>query len=561
MSDKNLTEKELFERYKKEAKEQIARLSGLQKNMLESFVVPLFDEYERRYLTGPVKPEDERAADFLGDIHRKAKAGDLPPPEKLDQMIQDILAGKMNVAAMVNGRGPMIFTQPKKQPKMSKTQKEELLKQVQFDLKPRDIVVYLDKSIIGQREAKQTLARAVFYHYNAIRQELKGTPIVGYQKNNVVLIGEPGCGKTTLVRKVAELLNVPFLRFDATQFSPTGIVGKDATGIIREMVQSARPRELAEYGIVFVDEFDKLVKGYGVVGTDSYGRDIQATFLRILEDQEVDTAPEYSPLGMLGLGGEKVKTNYMLFIVAGAFDGLEEIVEKRLGYKTIGFGRPESRENQQKRKEALLQHTAHTDLVEYGFLSQLAGRIPILTTLHRLEPENLYQILTQAEGNILEQYRQQIKTATGCEIQFSDEALREIAQRAYDLKTGARGLMTVCESILKDLMFDLPQMSGKNTLSITKEALDHPKQMIFSDYVADFQNRYGIQLIFTDEAVEEILSQMPQDISKYLDQKFEALSAALRLIDQKTFTVTPDYLTNPTEFLQRLVQEKNPVSS
>ena len=267
--------------------------------------------------------------------------------------------------AMTLGGAPVFFGDLLQE---STGQNGSLLDRVKFDHKPHDIVGYLDRFVVGQEDAKRTLATAVFYHYNAIRQELSGHPISDYQKNNIVLIGNPGIGKTTLVKRIAELLNVPFGRYDASQFSPTGIVGKDATGIVREMVMAAKlNKQLAELGIVFVDEFDKLVKGYGVSGFgDSYGKDIQGTFLRILEDQEVDLIPEYHPLGMLSMGaGGKIKTKYMLFIVAGSFSGLDDIVAKRLGRGAIGFTTENKADDASVRRHNLFLHATHQDLVEF----------------------------------------------------------------------------------------------------------------------------------------------------------------------------------------------------
>ncbi|MCA9400263.1 MAG: AAA family ATPase [Candidatus Omnitrophica bacterium] len=544
---KKYTEKELFDLYKQDAKDQLNAMNGFQKSMAENMIMPMFDEYERRYLKGPVSEADEQKADTLGDLHRKAKSGQLPPPSEMKGRLNDILMGQMNMASAVDNQGVNIFSQPREQ--TQKEQKKKLDEILSFDYKPRDIVNHLNKYIVGQQEVKETLARAVFYHYNAIRQEVKGQPITGYQKNNVILIGQPGSGKTSLVRTIAELLNVPFVRFDATQFSPTGIVGKDASGIARELVQMAKQnKKLAEYGIVFVDEFDKLVKGYGVQGSgDSFGKDIQATFLRILEDQEIDLTPENSPLSMLGMGGqgEKIRTHYMLFIVSGAFDGLVNIVDKRLGHQDIGFT-SESPETDEERRREILRHVSHSDLVEYGFLSQLAGRLPILTSLHELHPQHLYQILTMAEGNVLHQYCQQVKTATGATIEFDTEALQEIAQRAYELKTGARGLATICEDTLKHVMYDLPQVEGIKEVYVTKPMLDHPKSIIFSKYTKQLKEQYHVDIQITDDAVDYVLNLPGETMLSFLEERLHQLLKELEKDGGDRFTVTASYLVNPS---------------
>ncbi len=351
-----------------------------------------------------------------------------------------------------------------------------------FQLRPKDLKRHLDRFVIRQDEAKKVLSIAVCDHYNHARQALEAPSPLEYAKQNVLLVGPTGVGKTYLVRHIAELIGVPFVKADATKFSETGYVGGDVDDLVRELVDKADgDLELAGYGIVYIDEIDKIATAAGSGGRDVSGRGVQTSLLKLMEETEVPTRAPNDIQGQIQAameiqrGGkprrETLNTRHVLFIVSGAFDKLADRVALRLKSANIGFGaasQPVSVEE----PAALLRAASTSDFVDFGMEPEFIGRLPVRVVCDALSESDLFEILRSSEGSLLRQYERAFR-AYGIEASFDESAMRWIARQAADENTGARGLLTVCERSLRDLKFELPD-SGVRVLPVTERTLAHP---------------------------------------------------------------------------------------
>ncbi|MCS7009277.1 MAG: AAA family ATPase, partial [Chthoniobacterales bacterium] len=342
----------------------------------------------------------------------------------------------------------------------------------QFVQKPKEIARHLSRFVIGQREAKKALSVALCDHYAHVALELSGRRFPFYQKQNILLIGPTGVGKTHLIRSAAEYLRVPFVKADATKFSETGYVGADVEEIVRDLVRVSEPNsELAAYGIVYVDEIDKLAtsKG-GFVGRDVSGRGVQANLLKLLEDGEVRLFGE-SRAG----GGEKMKngssfrtisTRNILFVASGAFSGLPEVVGRRLAREGVRIPKSAT-------VDWFLMRATTADFVAYGLEPEFIGRLPVRVVCHALGEKELYEVLRRSESSLLRQYCH-IFGAYGIELDFEDGALRKVAELAAREQMGARGLATVLERIFRDIKFEAPS-AGVKRLKISEGVVENPR--------------------------------------------------------------------------------------
>jgi ATP-dependent Clp protease ATP-binding subunit ClpX len=361
------------------------------------------------------------------------------------------------------------------------TSKKEIQQSIQdFSYKPKDIKKHLDRFVIGQDQAKQALAIAVCDHYNHLRHELNTEADSShYQKQNVLILGPTGVGKTYLVRLISDLIGVPFVKADATRFSEVGYMGANVDDIIRDLVQVAGgDKELASQGIVYVDEVDKLASRRDHTGRDVSGRGVQFGFLRLLENSDVDLnashdmASQFKTFMSFQRKGkvekDVVNTKNILFIFSGAFHGLEEIINKRVEHKSIGL---HSTSKGLEMDEAL-KKVESKDLVNFGFEHEFIGRLPIRVSCESLSPQDLYQILTSSEHSIIKQYKESF-AHYGIQLSFTDKALKMISERAYEQKTGARGLVAVIESLLRPFKFEMPS-TGVKVLEVNEELVNNP---------------------------------------------------------------------------------------
>lgn len=460
---------------------------------------------------------------------------------------------------------------------------------LKFNLKPKEVKKYLDRYVIKQEDAKRVLATAVCDHYNHVKQcDENPSHCRTYFKQNVIMLGPTGVGKTHLIRHLAELIGVPFVKADATKFSETGYVGGDVEDLIRELVQkSDGDLELAQYGIVYLDEVDKISSPYQLSGRDVSGSGVQRGLLKIMEETEVSlrnpqdiqsqlqAVMEYQKKGKVSKS--TINTRHILFIVSGAFDGLIPIIEKRIRQKQIGF----TQENNPKTPEhttSLLKLVQTEDFMQFGFESEFIGRLPIRVICHPLSEEDLHRILISSEDSILYQYKAAFQ-AYGIEMQLEDPAIWEIAKQAAREKTGARGLFTVCEQIFRSLKYELPS-SRITRFTLSREEVLHPqaalKQLLREEhsekskevrqsvrhYEEAFLQQSGLRIEFSPEAIEavnQIVCERDESTEKVLNTLLTNYKYGLELIKKKKsrnhFLIPREAVENPNALLDQWIKE------
>jgi len=375
--------------------------------------------------------------------------------------------------------GPVTAGIPKKLRRVSETtiskaavrRKPTPSQEFSFSLKPADIARHLNRFVIGQNEAKKVLGVALCDHFQHVRLTLEGKEAPFYQKQNVLLLGPTGVGKTHLIRSAADLIGVPFVKADATKFSETGYVGGDVDDLVRDLIRRAGGDvKRASHGIIYLDEVDKLAGSGEGGGRDVSGRGVQTNLLKIMEDGDVPVLSPNDVTGQLQSAmsaargntpgmPDTISTRHILFIASGAFVGLNGIIRSRLGQNSMSPAKS-------------LAQAGTSDFIRFGLEPEFIGRLPVRVACHALDEDDLFQVLEKSESSLIHQYKRSF-AAYGIKLRFEPCALRKLAVLARTEETGARGLMTVLERTFRDLKFRLPS-TRLRALTITAQTVENP---------------------------------------------------------------------------------------
>ncbi|HSR68887.1 MAG TPA: AAA family ATPase [Acidobacteriota bacterium] len=476
------------------------------------------------------------------------------------------------------GFGPQQQTQQEEDGEDESRQRRD--QALQFDFRPSQIKEYLDRYVIQQDDAKKVLATAVCDHYHNVQTNMRtNEDNRDYKKQNILLIGPTGVGKTYLVQNIARLIGVPFVKADATKFSETGYVGGDVEDLVRELVHQAQGDiQLAEYGIVYLDEIDKIAGARNLSGRDVSGHGVQRGMLKLMEETEV---PLRSPTDIAGqmqalmefqtkgkMEKKTISTKNILFIVSGAFDGLLEIIKKRIGSKRIGFQEGERIDEHQ-----IYGMARSVDFIEFGFEAEFIGRLPVYVHCNQLDAEDLFKILKYSEGSLLKQYKRDF-LAYGIDVFFTDEGMKAMAQAAVKEQTGARGLMTVGEKTFREYKYMLPDNPQVKEFVVEADLVEDPQAKLeklladpemYRDRINGFQTvkfaeffkqKFGIEVTVTREAVEHLkmkASKEEADAEDYLTRLFGEYEHGLNLLRNAeaadAFEITPEVIDQPSQSL------------
>ena len=513
-----------------------------------------------------------------------------PSPEEMQETLKDLFD-------KIGGKGmsftPFIQEVHKGKPEEVELEPVEIdtLESLDdFNLIPREVKSYLDRFVIRQDDAKKALAIAVCDHYNHAKnvramEDAGEEDTMEYQKQNVMVAGPTGVGKTYLVKHIADMIGVPFVKADATKFSETGYVGGDVDDLVRELVRKADGNvELAEYGIVYLDEVDKLAgRSGGLSGKDVSGRGVQTALLKLMEETEV---PVSNPADMKGQmmsmmamergakpQKETINTRHILFIVSGAFSGLEQIISKRVQSTQIGF---QVDDRAELLDSELFKCVETQDFIDYGFEAEFIGRLPVRVVCEKLEKADFVSIMKFSEGSILRQYEREFE-AYGIHAKFEDSAIDKVAEYAEKENTGARALMTVLASMLREFKFELPGTSVSELL-INAELIEN-KEAVLAKYLEEglrvnidkvrdevelyareFSNKHGVVMDFTEDAVielAELSSIQGRSVLQICRTKFKDYQFGLKLIQgnngREIFEICKEAVKDADKFLSDMV--------
>lgn len=512
-----------------------------------------------------------------------------PTPEEMQETLKDLFS-------KIGGKGmsfsPFMQDADRGQPddELDPVEIDTLESLDDFSLIPREVKAHLDRFVIRQDEAKKALSIAVCDHYNhaknvrAMEDSGEEDPLE-YQKQNVIVVGPTGVGKTYLVKHIADMIGVPFVKADATKFSETGYVGGDVDDLVRELVRKADGNvELAEYGIIYIDEIDKLAsKGGGSFGKDVSGRGVQTTLLKLMEETEV---PLSNPMDMKGQmmsmmamergaksQKETINTRHILFIVSGAFSGLEKIISQRVQSSRIGFLTDERSEVLD---SELFRNAETQDFIDFGFEAEFIGRLPVRVVCEKLEKNDFVNIMKFSEGSILRQYEREFE-AYGIHARFDDSAIDKVAELAERENTGARALMTVLADTLREFKFELPGTSISE-LKIDSKLMENKEKILaqyrkeglkvniekvrdeVAIYAREFSSDFGVKMEFTEDAVlalADLSLLQGRSVLQICRTKFKDYQFGLKLIQgnngRERFEINKKAVEDADKFLSEMV--------
>ena len=408
----------------------------------------------------------------------------IPGPKEIEKEINDFLSKKFG--GSVKMVSPLIVPQEASVEKVEEPTKKE--KKINFDLKPEDLISYLDQYIVKQDHAKAILATKICTHFNRVKRAETSSDnlddMVGSIKNNILMFGPTGVGKTYMIKLIAKKINVPFVKGDATKFSETGYVGGDVEDLVRDLVREADGDiELAQYGIIYIDEIDKIASSRNMIGLDVSRSGVQRALLKPMEETEVDLKVPHDPISMIqeierfrktGQRDKRtVNTNNILFIMSGAFGDLAQITKRRIADHDIGFG---AKIKDPREDIEFLKYVKAEDLIEFGFESEFVGRLPVRAVFEKLTEEDLFEILKNPSNSIILSKKLDF-AAYGIDIKFEGQALRMLSKNAFNENTGARGLVSAVEKAL--LLFEkkLPSSHIKK-FPVTVSVIENPEETI-----------------------------------------------------------------------------------
>jgi endopeptidase Clp ATP-binding regulatory subunit ClpX len=456
----------------------------------------------------------------------------IPDPKELEKEISEFLAKKFGDNVKIVS--PIVLPQ---EDVLGKTKKPPPKKQkINFDLIPEELIAYLDQYVVKQDSAKAILATKICTHFNRIKRSLEGadevSSMVGNIKNNVLMIGPTGVGKTYIIKLIANKIGVPFVKGDATKFSETGYVGGDVEDLVRDLVREADDDiDLAQYGIIYIDEIDKIASSRNLIGADVSRTGVQRALLKPMEETDVDLKVPHDPISMIqeierfrktGKRDKRsVNTANILFIMSGAFSELVPIIQRRLSKQGIGFG---ARIKGAQEQVDILRHVKSEDLIEFGFESEFVGRLPVRSVFDHLTEADLYQILKNPNNPIVLGKKLDF-AAYGIDVKFEDSVLQMLAKHAFAENTGARGLVSAVEKALLEFEKRLPSTPIKQ-FPVTSKIVENPQRSI-KDLSAS-ENNSNTQAVF-----EKLIQGEKDYIKEYLK------SNKHNLAEKYSLTMTP----------------------